>query len=153
MNHVAVSAAMGFTQDASPEDNLEGLRRALGDAPADVAHRRRALAAIATQSMEFREHLVEYGQPYDSAAIADDGSAASPLLEDVRLYVRAVRIGHLDGDYRDPRCAWLARREIGPRGAVLVRPDRYVAWRSLDAAADPAGTLRAVFRRILCRSA
>ena len=39
-----------------------GLRRALGDAPEDVAHRRKALAAIATQSMEFREHLVEYGQ-------------------------------------------------------------------------------------------
>jgi 2,4-dichlorophenol 6-monooxygenase len=212
LNHLAVSEAMGFTQDAVSEDNLAGLRRALGDSPADVTHRRRALAAIATQSMEFREHLVEYGQPYDSAAIAGDGTPVPPPLDDVRLYVpgtrpgaplphaevedldgrrhplmslirpgqllliageegeawcdaakalaaregfpvRAIRIGHLDGDYRDPRCAWLQRREIGPRGAVLVRPDRYVGWRSMEGAADPTATLRSVLARILCRAA
>jgi 2,4-dichlorophenol 6-monooxygenase len=63
-----------------------------------------------------------------------------------------VRIGHLSGEYRDPRCAWLRRREIGPRGAVLARPDRFVAWRSLDAAADPAAALATAFSQLLGRT-
>ena len=83
----------GFTRDAGPEANLEGLRRALGDGPEDVAHRRAALAGIATQSMEFREHNVEYGQRYASAAVVDDGSPAPDDLEDVRLYVPSTRPG------------------------------------------------------------
>jgi hypothetical protein len=35
---------------------------------------------------------------------------------------------------------------------VLVRPDRFVAWRSLDADADPAATLATALARILGRS-
>jgi hypothetical protein len=40
-----------------------------------------------------------------------------------------VRIGHLDGDLYDPRCTWLRHRQIASDGAVLVRPDRFIAWR------------------------
>lgn len=87
----------------------------------------------------------------------EDGAAwceaANILAESDGYPLRAVRIGHLDGDYRDPRCAWLQRREIRPGGAVLVRPDRYVGWRSMDAATDPTATLRSVLARILCRAA
>ena len=36
-------------------------------------------------------------------------------------------------------------------GAVLVRPDRFVAWRSLDAAADPAASLATAFSQLLGR--
>lgn len=61
----------------------------------------------------------------------------------------AVRIGHVDGDLFDPRCTWLRNRGFGPDGAVLVRPDRFVAWRSLGAAADPAGALTEAVGRIL----
>ena len=64
---------------------------------------------------------------------------------------RAVRIGHLDGDYRDPRCTWLRHRQIGPQGAVLIRPDRFVAWRSTGASANPRADLGAALARILCR--
>jgi 2,4-dichlorophenol 6-monooxygenase len=211
MNHAAVGEAMGFVRGQDADENLSGLRRALGDAPGDAVHRRRALAAIATQSMEFREHYVEFGQPYASAAVVGDGAPGPAPLDDVRLYVpstrpgaplphaeledldghrlplmslvrpgeflliagedgdawceaarrvaettrvplRAVRIGHLDGDYRDPRCTWLRHREVGPRGAVLVRPDRFVGWRSLDASSDAARELRAALGRILCRA-
>jgi 2,4-dichlorophenol 6-monooxygenase len=210
MNHAVVGQAMGFERGARPEDNLAGLKRALGDTPADVEHRRRALAAMATQSMEFREHNVEYGQRYASTAIVGDGTPEPPALDDVHLYVpstrpgsplphaevedrdggrhplmslvrpgeflliagenggpwcdaaralaadakvplRALRIGHLDGDYRDPRCTWLRQREIGPEGAVLVRPDRFVAWRSPGPSTDPRGDLGAALATILCR--
>jgi 2,4-dichlorophenol 6-monooxygenase len=36
-------------------------------------------------------------------------------------------------------------------GAVLVRPDQHVAWRSEAMAADPASELRRVLTQILAR--
>ncbi len=63
----------------------------------------------------------------------------------------AVRIGHIDGDLFDPRCTWLRRREIAPDGALLVRPDRYVAWRSIGAAEQPLAELAYALGRILSR--
>jgi 2,4-dichlorophenol 6-monooxygenase len=207
MNHFVVAQAIGVAGGNGAAANLAALRSALEDGP----HRRRVLAAIATQSMEFREHAVEFGYAYESGAVVPDGTPTPAPLDPIRVYVPgtrpgaplphawlddldgrrvaigqlvapgrflliageegqawceaaadlaqqhglaldAVRIGHLRGDYRDPRCAWLRRREIGPRGAVLVRPDRFVAWRSLDADADPAATLATALARILGRS-
>jgi 2,4-dichlorophenol 6-monooxygenase len=60
--------------------------------------------------------------------------AARQLAAEADLPLDAVRIGHLDGDLYDPRCAWLRHRQIASGGAVLVRPDRFIAWR------HPAGT-------------
>jgi 2,4-dichlorophenol 6-monooxygenase len=210
LNHRVVGEAMGIVAGASAADNLAGLRRALGDAPEDLPHRRRALAAAATQSMEFREHQVEYGQTYASSAVVPDGSIEPDAIDAIRLYLPstrpgaplphaevedldgerhallslvrpgrflliagedgtawceaarrltaasnipldAIRIGHLDGDYRDPRCAWLRQRQIGRTGAVLVRPDRYVAWRSVGASASPRAELGAALSTILSR--
>jgi 2,4-dichlorophenol 6-monooxygenase len=208
MNHAVVARAIGVAPENGREKNLAALRSALEDGP----HRRAVLAAIATQSMEFREHAVEFGYEYASGAVVSDGTPAPEPLDPIRVYVPgtrpgaplphaeledpdgrrlpvmqlvkpgrflliageegrawcdaardlaanrgvpldAVRIGHLDGDYRDPRCAWLRRREIGPRGAVLVRPDRFVGWRSLDSVADPAAALGGALARILGRTA
>jgi 2,4-dichlorophenol 6-monooxygenase len=210
MNHVVVGEALGCFRGASAEANLAGLRRALGDTPEDSVHRRKALAAIASQSMEFREHNVEYGYTYASAAIVEDGTPPPTPLDAIRLYIpstrpgaplphaevedldgkrhalmqlvrpghflliagedgaawcdaaarlaeasgialNAVRIGHLDGDYRDPRCTWLRHRQITAQGAILVRPDRFVAWRSAGAAKNPARELRAALSKVLCR--
>ncbi|GAA4629484.1 FAD-dependent monooxygenase [Actinoallomurus vinaceus] len=50
----------------------------------------------------------------------------------------AVRVGHLDGDLLDPRSTWTRHRGHGPGGAVLVRPDRFIAWRAQEAADAPA---------------
>jgi 2,4-dichlorophenol 6-monooxygenase len=91
------------------------------------------------------ELLVIAGE--DGAAWCD---AAREIAETERIPVRAVRIGHADGDYRDPRCTWLRHRGIGPRGAILVRPDRYVGWRSIDGSSNAASELRSAIRRILC---
>jgi 2,4-dichlorophenol 6-monooxygenase len=41
------------------------------------------------------------------------------------------------------------RRGIGPRGAVLVRPDRFVAWRSLGEGADARGELARALAQVL----
>jgi 2,4-dichlorophenol 6-monooxygenase len=52
-------------------------------------------------------------------------------------------------DVPDEDGAWRAQLGIGPAGALLVRPDQHVAWRSADAAADPLDALRAALRQIL----
>jgi 2,4-dichlorophenol 6-monooxygenase len=44
-------------------------------------------------------------------------------------------------DFVDPEGAWAALSEIGPRGAILVRPDQHVAWRAREADGDPRATL------------
>ena len=85
----------------------------------------------------------EHGAPCCAAAARVAAASSVPL--------RAIRIGHVEGDYRDPRRAWLRQREIGADGAILVRPDRYVAWRSAGAAADPARELRSALGTILGR--
>jgi 2,4-dichlorophenol 6-monooxygenase len=62
-----------------------------------------------------------------------------------------VRIGHLGGDLYDPRCAWVRHRGIESDGAILVRPDRFVAWRAPTAADDPLGELAGAVSQILAR--
>jgi aromatic ring hydroxylase-like protein len=63
--------------------------------------------------------------------------AARQLAAEADIPLDAVRIGHLDGDCHDPRCAWLRHQQIASDGAVLVRPDRFIAWRHPAAASDP----------------
>ena len=62
--------------------------------------------------------------------------------------VDAVRIGHLDGDVLDVRSTWLRYRGHGPGGAILVRPDRVVAWRAQDSD-DPLADLTQALQAIL----
>jgi len=62
-----------------------------------------------------------------------------------------VRIGHLDGDLYDPRCTWLRHRHISSEGAVLVRPDRFIAWRHPAGSSDPTAALAAALSQILAR--
>ena len=78
--------------------------------------------------------------------------AAAKLAEDTAIALDAVRIGALSGDYIDIRCAWLKQREIGAQGALLVRPDRYIAWRSFGRVDNPYMELRNVFSQILHRT-
>jgi 2,4-dichlorophenol 6-monooxygenase len=78
--------------------------------------------------------------------------AARELAAEADLPIDAVRIGHLDGDLFDPRCMWMRLREIGRDGAVLVRPDRFICWRSLGGSQDPAADLADALTQILARS-
>jgi 2,4-dichlorophenol 6-monooxygenase len=77
--------------------------------------------------------------------------AAGQLAGELSLPVDAVRIGHVDGDLYDPRCTWLRRREIESDGAILVRPDRFIAWRASSAADDPRGALTEALSQVLAR--
>ena len=52
-------------------------------------------------------------------------------------------------DYEDHLGDWARLRETRDAGAVLVRPDQHVAWRSPDMVEDPAGELARVLNAIL----
>jgi 2-polyprenyl-6-methoxyphenol hydroxylase-like FAD-dependent oxidoreductase len=55
----------------------------------------------------------------------------------------------IDGDLGDPGGAWCTAYGVDPAGAVLVRPDGYVGWRSATAAAHPDDALRDAVTAIL----
>ncbi len=78
----------------------------------------------------------------------EDGQAAR---RGGRHPLDALRIGHLDGDYHNPRCSWQRHRQIASDGAVLVRPDRFIAWRHPAGTGDPRAALAAVLSQILAR--
>lgn len=85
----------------------------------------------------------ERGQAWRDAAL----KAAAAL----GVELDACCIGHSSGDLRDPRLRWERVREIGPEGAVLVRPDRCVAFRSLGPSTDPEAEVHAALTQILSR--
>jgi 2,4-dichlorophenol 6-monooxygenase len=69
-------------------------------------------------------------------------TAGKALAGELRIPLTAVQVGHTSGDWFDVRCAWIKQREIEPGGCVLARPDRFVAWRTLDGAGEPESVLR-----------
>ena len=85
----------------------------------------------------------EEGQPWVEAAQAL-AAAGQP--------VDALRIGHVEGDLFDARSLWARHRGISSEGAVLVRPDRFVAWRSPGAASDPEAELGSALDAVLART-
>ncbi len=83
----------------------------------------------------------EDGQPWVDAA--------HELAERYGIDLVAVRVGVLEGDYIDARCAWTKQRKIGRQGAVLVRPDRYIGFRSMGAVRRHKDVLNGALRQIL----
>jgi putative polyketide hydroxylase len=60
----------------------------------------------------------------------------------------ALTVGK-DGDLSDPDGNWHEAYGVNTDGAVLVRPDGHVAWRSRSVTSNPAETLRAALDRLL----
>jgi putative polyketide hydroxylase len=55
-----------------------------------------------------------------------------------------------DGDLHDPPNAWTRSIGVSSDGAILVRPDGFVAWRSTHL--TPSDRLAQVLSHVLCRS-
>ena len=79
-------------------------------------------------------------------------AAAAQVAQEfgIELDVRAVGVGC---EYHDVLREWTQQREVGADGALLVRPDHHVAWRSLAMVGDPISTLRAALSTVLARKA
>lgn len=75
--------------------------------------------------------------------------AARCMRQRSGIEVPSYCIGGCSGNFFDPEDRFLASYGIGPRGAVLVRPDGFVGWRAQDAEQDPARTLETVLCRLL----
>jgi putative polyketide hydroxylase len=56
------------------------------------------------------------------------------------------------GDLADPEGTWHTAYGVDDEGAVLVRPDGHVAWRSRSYPADPTSALQAAFDGVLGRA-
>jgi 2,4-dichlorophenol 6-monooxygenase len=210
LNHLTIVEALGVRPDLGPHACRENARQLWQHGAVGDARRTAVASAVASQSMEFKEHNVEYGFRATSPAIAADGSPGAESEDDIRIYrpdtrpgsplphamlarvgearalrdlappshwlliagedgadwcagameaagaravdLVAVRVGHLDGDWLDPRLAFMRLREFGRSGAILVRPDRVIAWRALEAAADAEEQIGAVLDQVLARA-
>jgi hypothetical protein len=75
--------------------------------------------------------------------------AADLLASQAQLALEACMIG--PGGLKDTDNAWGTTYGVGADGAVLIRPDGYVAWRSPSMTADPMATLRTALAAILAK--
>ena len=75
--------------------------------------------------------------------------AAEKVAAENDLPIEAFTVGLGGCTYVDVRLAWLKHRGITPDGVVVVRPDRYVAFRSAAGADDPRQTLEEAFAGLL----
>jgi 2,4-dichlorophenol 6-monooxygenase len=78
--------------------------------------------------------------------------AATQVSEKFSIPIVVARIG--DGaEYADVDGRWGTVRQITDEGAILVRPDNHVAWRSTSGSENPAEILANAVSRILDHSA
>lgn len=77
--------------------------------------------------------------------------AAAQVSRELGVPVEAVVIGP-GREVTDLYYDWSRRREVTEAGALLVRPDKHVAWRSHTLPDDPAGALRDALARVLGRA-
>lgn len=74
--------------------------------------------------------------------------AAAAVSKTLGVEVVSYSIGWKQ-DFEDVYYDWSRRREVDEDGCVLVRPDRFVAWRSKQMVADPEVKFGEVLRSIL----
>ncbi|KAK3305014.1 FAD binding domain-containing protein [Chaetomium strumarium] len=74
--------------------------------------------------------------------------AARAVAELLGVEIVAYSIGWKQ-DYEDIYFDWARKREVEEDGCVLVRPDRFVAWRSKEMIAEPERKLEMVMRSVL----
>lgn len=209
MNHFRIDQALDLSPDKTAEENWAELEPIFDDHHPEAAEKRHALnKAVASQTMEFRHHNIEFGYTYTSSAIIGDGTDYTPLSK-IRIYEPSTRPGHplphayversnerialsslvstgkflvlapdegqawvdaaneladqydlpivaatvgeVETDYVDVRYSWMKYRQINSDGVMVVRPDRYIAYRSMSAVENPKAELEDVFRTVLAR--
>jgi putative polyketide hydroxylase len=85
------------------------------------------------------------GMPWTKAA-----DAASKSL-DVSIGVRSIGARSTESEFRDVDGRWAQLTVLSPRGALLVRPDDFIAWRADTLPESPENALKQALSRILGR--
>ncbi|OYN94955.1 2,4-dichlorophenol 6-monooxygenase [Enemella evansiae] len=75
-------------------------------------------------------------------------AAAEAVAAEVGIPLRVRRIG-IGQEYQDVLGDWQRIREIDDSGALLVRPDRHIAWRAATRPQDPVRELRTALTAVL----
>jgi 2,4-dichlorophenol 6-monooxygenase len=78
------------------------------------------------------------------------GQAAKSVAQELGVEIKQARVG-LRQEFDDLYGEWTQIREVGDRGCILVRPDRFIAWRASELPNDPANELRRAMRPALGR--
>ncbi|KAM0231202.1 hypothetical protein ACHAP5_011142 [Fusarium lateritium] len=76
--------------------------------------------------------------------------AAAIIRQELGIHLPVYSVGKCC-HYSDVLGEWSSRREVSDRGALLVRPDRHIGWRSFDRPQDPTAVLRSALRQVLSR--
>jgi hypothetical protein len=158
-----------------PGLGTEGLEPLIDDAPIDLGYRYRSASIVPDGSddgPDWEDPHTPTGRPGFRAPhvwLRRDGVRVSTLDLVARdpvlltgadgtawagaaagLSLPVYRVG-ADGDLRDDEGRFAEAYGIDAGGAVLVRPDGFVAWRSRGPAEDPAPALDHALSRMLCR--
>jgi putative polyketide hydroxylase len=78
--------------------------------------------------------------------------AARTLAERMNVDLDAYLV-RTEGDLVDRHRQWSAAYGVTLAGAVLIRPDGFVGWRSVESVVSPTTALQHVLDRFLCRAA
>ncbi|CBG68562.1 MULTISPECIES: FAD-dependent oxidoreductase [Streptomyces] len=78
----------------------------------------------------------------------DWAAAAEKVAQDLVIPLEAVVIGP-GREVTDLYYDWAKLREVEESGAILVRPDKHVAWRSMSLADEPEAALRGALAQLL----
>jgi putative polyketide hydroxylase len=108
-----------------------------------VQHQGRRVSTLDLIDHRFTLFVADHAKAWVEAAQSADAALG--------LKINVYRVGR-HGDVIDSEGQWTATAEIAPDGALLVRPDDFVAWRTDTLPADPAEQLRGVLAAILARS-
>jgi 2,4-dichlorophenol 6-monooxygenase len=74
--------------------------------------------------------------------------AASTLSSELGVPIKIARVG-LRQEFDDLEGEWTKIRDVSDQGCLLVRPDRFIAWRSIDLPRNPVAALRQTMLSIL----
>jgi 2,4-dichlorophenol 6-monooxygenase len=74
--------------------------------------------------------------------------AAAKIAAELNIALPVYAVGY-HCEYDDILGDWTRLREIGDGGALLIRPDRHVAWRCADLPESPQDSLRVAMRHVL----
>ena len=75
--------------------------------------------------------------------------AVNVVRKELPINLKVVKVGMGQDQYCDVLGHWAKRREVGDGGCVLVRPDRFVAWRCDKKSKNPNSDLLIAMKSIL----